>query len=399
MDCEDWPTLEVESPQNPRDLRVNVRKLQHLPGLPLDSLGSTGQPGSTSDFSFQQRVATKHWRTVRAQLKAHTFILGLQKKQQAKESEKEEEGDEEGEYYNIHSSSEQSSPKSPNAAGWTQNPHVQLLQSQLEEATEEIERLYTEKEDVEHLLHEVRRNSSRSSIRLEHIPTPMSPERVSVACQCEEMPPSVPSPMGRRAFSKTPVSPLSPEVDDEERLDRRDLLEFERRLFLEDAAAWEIERTELEDKQAQLEGEVANALREAEEAAERVNLQEVQMEMWRNELAQAREQEEEVHYRASMHFSLRQENMWLAATDHVEKRERLVVMRCFFAWRSDLDLKGSSKAALSRVAALDILSRLQIEQGWLLLGTCLMGWYQTWKLGRTCVTLYSHLMTVWCLSW
>ena len=55
---------------------------------------------------------------------------------------------------------------------------------------------------------------------------------------------------------------------------------------------------------------------------------------------------------------LRQENMWwdpqlvglvsvcarpisprLAATDHVEKRERLVVMRCFFAWRSDLDLK------------------------------------------------------------
>ena len=269
MDCEDWPTLEVESPQNPRDLRVNVRKLQHLPGLPLDSLGSTGQPGSTSDFSFQQRVATKHWRTVRAQLKAHTFILGLQKKQQAKESEKEEEGDEEGEYYNIHSSSEQSSPKSPNAAGWTQNPHVQLLQSQLEEATEEIERLYTEKEDVEHLLHEVRRNSSRSSIRLEHIPTPMSPERVSVACQCEEMPPSVPSPMGRRAFSKTPVSPLSPEVDDEERLDRRDLLEFERRLFLEDAAAWEIERTELEDKQAQLEGEVANALREAEEAAER----------------------------------------------------------------------------------------------------------------------------------
>eukprot|EP00913_Durusdinium_trenchii_P003663 g3390.t1 len=112
------------------------------------------------------------------------------------------------------------------------------------------------------------------------------------------------------AFSKTPVSPLSPEVDDEERLDRRDLLEFERRLFLEDAAAWEIERTELEDKQAQLEGEVANALREAEEAAERVNLQEVQMEMWRNELAQAREQEEEVHYRASMHFSLRQENMW-----------------------------------------------------------------------------------------
>ena len=315
--------------------------------LALDSLGSPRSP-------HFQKLARDHWRRVRKQVISGSFISGLQRKIREKQEESE------GEEYNIYSSSNPSSPKSPHspwngdgAGNSTSHPHVLLLQTQLQEAAEEIERLYTEKDDVEHELHQVR----RSSLRLEQAPSPLSPrspegpDQVSVACQCGEMPMQSPY---RLAFPRGMTSSmlLSPEGPESEAEKLADLLSEERRLMTEEVATWEIERKELEDEQAELKHEMAAALLEAEAAVERSNVQEVQMKMWKEELAEAREQEDEFHYRSSMHFCLMEENLQLK-----------------------MDSPRPQKS-LPREVTLTILSRLQMEESWILLRSFLTVWHQ-----------------------
>ena len=259
----DLPSLHLESPVQ----RPWVQKLA------LDSLPSP----SPSQHNLQlQNLATKHWRKIRNNIFANSFSE-LQK---------------EDEEYNIYTSaSEASSPQSPRKP-WIGSPEVsaslgpvlrpapapavQLLQAQLQEATEEIERLYTEKEDVEQVLKQVRRNS----IRLEQLPDPDSPEEVSVEPLPEEVP--------EMSMSMSMMSmSLSPSVFDRKALHRHltlaespweeqenyvELLAEERRLRNEENDAWEILRSNLEEKQAELQLEVSAAFGEAEAAMERPEL-------------------------------------------------------------------------------------------------------------------------------
>lgn len=260
----DLPSLHLESPGQ----RPWVQKLA------LDSLPSP----SPSQHNLQlQNLATKHWRKIRNNIFANSFseLSELQK---------------EDEEYNIYTSaSEASSPQSPRKP-WIGSPDVsaslgpgrpvrpapavQLLQAQLQEATEEIERLYTEKEDVEQVLKQVRRNSIRKQL-----PDPDSPEEVSVESLPEEVP--------EMSMSMSMMSmSLSPSVFDRKALHRNltlaeypeeqenyaELLAEERRLRNEENDAWEILRSNLEEKQAELQLEVTAAFGEAEAAMERPKL-------------------------------------------------------------------------------------------------------------------------------
>ena len=254
----DLPNLRLESPGQ----RPWVQKLA------LDSLPS---PSPSQPNLQLQNLATKHWRKIRDNIFANSFA----------EPEKSED-----EEYNIYTSaSEASSPQSPTGKPWIGSPEVestslplrpapavQLLQAQLQEATEEIERLYNEKEDVEHMLKQVR----RSSFRLEQLPDPESPEDISVE----------PLPDGPDMSMTLSVS-MSPSIFDRRALHRNltltsdyplekeenyaELLAEERRLRGSENDAWEILRSTLEEKQTELQLEVAAALGEAEAAIERLS--------------------------------------------------------------------------------------------------------------------------------
>ena len=257
----DLPSLQLESPGQ----RPWVQKLA------LDSLPS---PSPSQHNLRLQNLATKHWRKIRSNIFANSFSE-LQK---------------EDEEYNIYTSaSEASSPQSPKKP-WIGSPDVstslgpvlrpapapavQLLQAQLQEATEEIERLYTEKEDVEQVLKQVRRNS----IRLEQLPDPGSPEEVSVEPLPEEVPEMSmsmmsmslsPSVFDRKALHRTLTLAEFPW---EEQENYAELFAEERRLRNEENDAWEVLRTNLEEKQAELQLEVTAAFAEAEAAMERPKL-------------------------------------------------------------------------------------------------------------------------------
>ena len=256
----DLPNLRLESPGQ----RPWVQKLA------LDSLPSPS-PGAQPNLQLQN-LATKHWRKMRDQVFAKSFVSELQKA---------EEEDEEDEEYNIYTtvSSEASSPQSPETPKkpWSGSPDVsmvptsvpalQLLQAQLQEATEEIERLYSEKEDVEHMLKQVR----RSSIRLEHIPDPDSPQE-ELTEPLQEAPQMSPLTMFDRRVIQRNLTLTSEFPVDHEPEHYAELLAEERRLRNQETDAWEIERSNLEDKESELRMEVAAALGEAEAAMERREL-------------------------------------------------------------------------------------------------------------------------------
>lgn len=256
----DLPNLRLESPGQ----RPWVQKLA------LDSLPSPS-PGAQPNLQLQN-LATKHWRKMRDQVFAKSFVSELQKAA---------EEDEEDEEYNIYTtvSSEASSPQSPQTPKkpWSGSPDVsmvptsvpalQLLQAQLQEATEEIERLYSEKEDVEHMLKQVR----RSSIRLEHIPDPDSPQE-EITEPLQAAPQMSPLAMFDRRVIQRNLTLTSDFPVDHEPEHYAELLAEERRLRNQETDAWEIERSNLEDKQSELRMEVAAALGEAEAAMERREL-------------------------------------------------------------------------------------------------------------------------------
>lgn len=262
----DLPSLHLESPGQ----RPWVQKLA------LDSLPS---PSPSQPNLQLQNLATKHWRKIRDNVFANSFVSELQK----------EEMEEERERQNYISASEASSPQSPTDKSWIGSPDVsislgpvapqgpapavQLLQAQLQEATEEIERLYSEKEDVEHMLKQVR----RSSFRLEHLPDfpePESPEDVS-----SELLPAEPqlSPAMAVFDRKASMRNLGQSIalsefagfEKEQPEHYAELLAEERRLRNQENDLWEIMRSNLEEKQTELELEVAAAFGEAEAAMER----------------------------------------------------------------------------------------------------------------------------------
>ena len=226
----DVPTLHLESPKP-------------WVQLALDSLQSPSAtaPGSPGEL---QRLATKHWRKVRANVFASAFISELQKNLSQDSVE------EEAEEYNIYASSEPSVPSSPSSPKESnfhllQNHH--LLQNQLQEASEEIERLYSEKEDVEHRLQQMRRSSMQIS-------EPEIAEKVSVGCQCNRLKEHAP-------FSPSPLSPVQLMREPSERKPSRESLEAEAA-----AIAWEVER---QSQERELQWELRAALSEVQAAQER----------------------------------------------------------------------------------------------------------------------------------
>ena len=234
----DLPTLHLESPKP-------------WVQLALDSLQSpsAAAPGSPGEL---QRLATKHWRKVRANVFASAFISELQKSSKTNLSQDslEEEG---GEEYNIYASSEPSVPSSPGSPKESnfhllQNHH--LLQNQLQEASEEIERLYSEKEDVEQRLQQMRRSSMQVS-------EPEIAEKVSVGCQCNRHMQECHS-----VNQNAPLSPPSPlSRKPKESRESREMLEAEAK-----AIAWEVER---HSEERELQWELREALSEVQAAQER----------------------------------------------------------------------------------------------------------------------------------
>eukprot|EP00438_Fugacium_kawagutii_P018311 Skav212460 [mRNA] locus=scaffold385:218290:219114:- [translate_table: standard] len=259
----DLPSLRLESPGQ----RPWVQKLA------LDSLPS---PSPSQPNLQLQNLATKHWRKIRDNVFANSFISELQKEEMEEERE-----------HNYISASEASSPQSPTDKSWIASPDasislgpvapqgpapaVQLLQAQLQEATEEIERLYSEKEDVEHMLKQVR----RSSFRLEHLPDfpePESPEDASELLPAEEPQLSPAAVFDRKASMRNLSPSIALSEFPEEQWNSEhfaELLAEERRLRNQENDLWEIMRSHLEEKQTELELEVAAAYGEAEAAMER----------------------------------------------------------------------------------------------------------------------------------
>ncbi|CAE7818821.1 unnamed protein product [Symbiodinium necroappetens] len=242
----------------------------------------------------------------------------------------------------------------------------EFLCQQLDEASDEIDRLCVERDDALKKVHDLAKVLREQDMAQEK----SSRDLVSVARHHHDDGNSsddntVRGHERRRASCPANWPPPSPEQEASKppkpKVDSASIFE-ERRHWHQELQEFESYQDNLKQTERELREEVRAAWCESQSAIERMSLQEVQMEVWRSEVAQAREMQSEeavMRYKESISCSAQQHRLRQNLLTTLALQASLLVSGCFGAWSYTVPLVRRTVAVatectmwLKRTAAL-----------------------------------------------
>ncbi|CAE7688195.1 unnamed protein product [Symbiodinium sp. CCMP2592] len=215
----------------------------------------------------------------------------------------------------------------------------EFLCQQLDEASDEIDRLCMERDDAlkkAHDLAKVLREQDMAQDKSSRDFSPVARQHHDDGNSSDDN--TVRGRERRRASCPANWPPPSPEQEvskpPKPKVDSASIFE-ERRHWHQEIQEFESYQDHLKQAEMELKAEVRAAWCESQSAIERMNLQEVQIEVWRSEVAQAREMQSEeaaMRYKESISCSATQHRLRQNLLTTLALQASLLVSGCFGAW-------------------------------------------------------------------